>query len=368
MKQIYLDYAAATPVDPRVIAAMQPYFTEDFYNPSATYLAAQKVRDVVEAARKQVASVLGARSAEVIFMPGATAANAAAIQGILGQYPGKRALISAVEHPSVLHLVNKDQSQEIPVQSDGAVDLAALERLIDDDTVLISVMYANNEVGTIEPLREIGALAVRVREHRRTAGNALPLYLHSDASQAANYLDLHVSRLGVDLMVLNGAKVYGPKQMAILYVRSGVELPFHHGTDNVPSIVGFAAALDIAQAEKQAESARLLKLQTLFIDQLQKKIPNVIINGSLKKRLPSNVHITIPGQDNERLLMALDEAGIMAAAGSACLASSEEPSHVLKAMGISDADAQSSLRFTMGRGTTESDVRRTVDTLAELIA
>ena len=368
MKQIYLDYAAASPIDERVLAAMRPYFADEFYNPSATYLAAQRARDAVAEARSRVAQVLGSRSSEVIFMPGATAANAAAVEGVLRQYPGKKLLVSAIEHASVLRYVGEFGGREIPVGADGIVDIAALEALIDDETVLVSVMYANNEVGTIQPLKEIGTLIIRVREARRRVGNTLPLYLHSDASQAANHLDLHVSRLGVDLLVLNGAKVYGPKQTAALYVRTGTPLHVHNGTDNVPGIIGLATALEYAQAERHPETARLATLQTLFFELLQQKIPTAVVNGSLKKRLPGNVHITIPGADNERLLMALDEAGIMAAAGSACLASSETPSPVLRAMGKSDAEARASLRFTMGRATTESDIRTTVDTLARLIA
>lgn len=367
-RSIYMDYAAATPVDERVLAAMQPYYNEQFYNPSATYLAARRIKTVVDNARARVAALLGTRSVEVHFVPGATAANAAALQGIMAQYPDKQLLVSSIEHPSVLDFVGQYHGAEIPVTPEGVTDVTALERLLGDDVVLVSVMYANNEVGTIQPLREIGQLVARVREARRQAGNDLPLYLHSDASQAANYLDLHVSRLGVDLMVLNGAKIYGPKQSGILYVRTGVPVAPHGGTDNVPNIVGFARALEIAQASRHEESQRLHTLQQQFMNLLEQQLPAARINGSRKVRLPSNVHITIPGQDNERLLMALDEAGIMAAAGSACLASSEEPSHVLKAMGASDEDAQSSLRFTLGRDTTEADVRRVVDVLASLVA
>jgi cysteine desulfurase len=265
------------------------------------------------------------------------------------------------------------------VNSDGIVDSAALARLIDDDTVLVSVMYANNEVGTIQPIREIAALVRDIRERRRKAGNVTPLYLHTDATQAANYLDIHVSRLGVDMLTLNSGKMYGPKQCGALYVRAGIALRplvfgggqergIRSGTENVSGIVGFAEALDITQNMRRDESHRLTQLQKLCIERLAQKIPLAVINGSLKQRLPNNIHVTIPGQDNERMLMALDEVGIMAAAGSACSASDEEPSHVLRAMGISDADAQASLRFTLGRATTEQDIRLTVDELARIVA
>lgn len=367
-RPIYLDYAAATPLDERVLEAMEPYFAADFYNPSATYLAAQEVHTAVEAARSRVAALLGARAPEVHFLPGATAANRYALESVMKRYPGKRLLASAVEHTSVLRLLPAYGGREIPVGADGIVSLDALHQLIDDDVVLVSVMYANNEMGAIQPLRDISQALAEVREQRRHRGNPLPLYLHTDASQAANYLDLHVSRLGVDLMVLNGSKVYGPKQTAVLYARAGLDLHVHGGTENVPGVIGCAAALELAQDSRQAETARLKHLQAVFFDLLAEKIPESVVNGSCTHRMPNNVHVTIPGQDNERLLMALDDAGIMAAAGSACLASSEEPSHVLKAMGIPDAAAQASLRFTMGRGTTEADIRRTVDVLAGLVA
>ncbi len=367
-KPIYLDYAAATPVASQVLAAMQPYFADEFYNPAATYLNSQAVKRVVDDARSSVAAILGARRSEVVFTPGATAANQTVFQSVMAQHPGKKVLVSSVEHPSILNMLNMYSGKEIPVNPDGAVDLRGLERMVDADTVLVSVMYANNEVGTIQPLREVGRLVAKIRENRRKASNTLPLYLHSDASQAAGYLDLHVSRLGVDLMVLNGAKIYGPKQTGVLYVRTGVPVSAHTGTDNVPGIVGFAAALELAQSMRHEEDQRLEQLQRIFFDLLEHEIPSVIINGSRKHRLAGNMHVTIPGQDNERMLLALDEAGIMAAAGSACLASSEEPSHVLKAMGLSDAAAQSSLRFTMGRGTTEAEIRRAVDTLARIVA
>jgi cysteine desulfurase len=226
-------------------------------------------------------------------------------------------------------------------------------------------MYANNEVGTIEPLREVAELVAQKRAERRKDG--LPLYLHTDACQAPNYLDLHVARLGVDLMTINGGKIYGPKQSGALFVGAHVELKpqilgggqernLRSGTENVAQAVGLATALDIAQAMRHDEAKRLQELQKYFFAELEKAVPTAVVNGSRKKRLPNNLHITIPSVDNERLLMQLDEAGILAAAGSACSASDEEPSHVLRAMGISDADAQSSLRAAMGRGTSRADL------------
>ncbi len=379
MATIYLDYAAATPLDGSVLKAMEPYFSEHFYNPSATYLAAKAVHADIEAARASVAAVLGTRPAEVIFTAGGTEANNIALQGVMRRFPGKKIIVSSIEHESILSLARTYPCAEVPVGLDGIVDTDRLAGLIDDDTVLVSVMYANNEVGAVQPVRDIARLIGSVREGRRKRGNPLPLYFHTDATQAANYLDIHVSRLGVDLMTLNGGKLYGPKQTGVLYLRAGVQLQplfqgggqesnIRSGTENVPGIIGFSKALSIAQDMRHDESRRLERLQQLFFDLLVERLPAVIINGSRRQRLPNNIHITLPGTDNERVLMALDEAGILAAAGSACSASNEEPSHVLTAMGIAEADAQSSLRLTMGRATTEADVRRTVDTLVRIVA
>jgi cysteine desulfurase len=379
MKIVYLDYAAATPLDSKVLAAMRPYFTNKFFNPSAIYLPAKAVHQAVEAARSKAAAMLGARSAEIIFTAGGTEANNLAIHGVMRHYSDKKVLISSIEHESVLAPAHRYNCQELPVLADGLIDLSAFERLIDDDTVLVSIMLANNEIGTIQPVRRIADTIRQVLVQRRKSGNLLPLYLHSDATQAANYLDLHLSRLGVDLMTLNGGKIYGPKQSGLLWIRSGLtleplldgggqEFNLRSGTENVPGVIGFSLALEMAQTMRSVEAERLKKLQQLFYDRLAKKVPSCITNGSLTRRLPNNVHITVPGQDNERLLISLDEAGILAAAGSACSASDQKPSHVLRALGLSDNDARSSLRFTMGRATTERDIQYTVDTLARLIA
>lgn len=379
MKQvIYLDYAAATPVDKRVLGAMQPYFSELFYNPSATYIAAKQTGHALAKARDQVAHWLGARPSEIIFTAGGTEANNLALHGIMQQYPEANVVVSAIEHDSVLAPAQEYTYTEVKVTTDGAIDLNALKKAVNDTTVLVSIMYANNEIGTIEPIREAAQLFEVIRKKRRQQSNKLPLYLHTDACQAANYLDLHVARLGVDLMTLNGGKLYGPKQSGALYVGSHVRLKpmilgggqergLRSGTENVAGSIGFATALSLAQDMRHKEARRLQELQNYFFQQLETKFPNVVINGSRKKRLPNNVHITIPGSDNERMLFQLDEAGILAAAGSACSASDEEPSHVLKACGGSDADARASLRFTMGRSTTEANIDTVIAALTSLV-
>lgn len=374
----YFDYAAATPLDEQVVASMLPYFTERFYNPSATYMAAQQVRKDVDAARASIAAVLGARTNEIIFTAGGTEANNLAIHGVMRQFPDGNVVVSSIEHESVLMPAHVYECREAAVSPNGIVDVDALCKLIDDKTVLVSVMYANNEVGTLQPIRQITQAVEAIRRARRKSGNDRPLYVHTDAAQAAAYLDLHVSRLGVDMLSLNGGKIYGPKQTGVLFVShtvrlqpqvvgGGQERGARSGTENVPGIIGLAKALELVQERRHEESQRLKELQRQFIEILQRDIPAAVINGSLKHRLPNNVHLTIPGEDNERLLIALDVAGVFCAAGSACSASNEDPSHVLRAMGISDVDAQASLRFTMGRQTTPEAVAAATAALVNLV-
>lgn len=378
---IYLDYAAATPLDKRVLAAMEPYFAADFYNPSATYAAARRIHEALEAARAGVAHWLGARPAEIVFTAGGTEANNLAIHGVMQRYPEANIVVSAIEHESVLAPAREYDCREAAVQPDGVIDLEDLRQKIDDKTVLVSIMYANNEIGTIEPLRDVARLITEIRAQRAKAANGTPppLYLHTDACQAANYLDLHTARLGVDLLTLNGGKIYGPKQSGVLFIKGGIvlhplisgggqERGIRSGTENVAGAIGFAAALELAQQDRHEETRRLQVLQRQFYDLLEKHVPTAAVNGSRTHRLPNNIHVTIPGQDNERLLIQLDEAGIMTAAGSACSASDDEPSHVLRAMGLSDADAQASLRFTMGHATTAAAIDRTVAVLSRLLA
>lgn len=364
---IYLDHAASTPLDPVVLKAMLPYLKDSFYNPSATYLPAKQVRAELDQARAQVAHWLGARPGEIIFTAGGTEANNLAIQGVLRAFPNSSVVISSIEHDSVLKTAEQFNCFVTFITEQGRVDLDDLRAKIQDDTVLVSVMYANNEVGTLQPIREIAHIVHTVREERRQKGNDLPLYLHTDACQAANYLPLQVASLGIDLMTLNGGKIYGPKQSGVLFVESHVRLTplifgggqergMRSGTENVAAAVGFSSALDKAQQMRHEESQRLSEIQRYALKQIAEKLPSAIINGSTKHRLPNNLHLTIPGTDNERVLIELEQAGILAAAGSACSASSEEPSHVLRAMGIADADARSSLRITMGRSTHKVDI------------
>lgn len=378
-KLLYFDYAAATPMDPRVLAAMQPYFSDNFYNPSALYSSARKVAADIAAARAQVAGIVGSRPSEIIFTAGGTEANNIAIHGVMAAHPGKHMLMSSIEHDSVLEPGRVYGASELAVQPDGRIDLTAFEQAITDDTVLVSVQYANNEIGTVQPIRDIALVIKNIRAARKQAGNLTPLYFHTDACQATLYLDLHVARLGVDLMTLNGGKMYGPKQSGVLYVAGGLQLKplisgggqernVRSGTENVAAIMGISKALELAQADRKAEAERLNGLRDDCFAQLGTKLPHVEVTGSRKFRLPNNVHITIPGEDNERLLVELDERGILAAAGSACSASNEEASHVLLALGMTETQARSSLRITFGHDTDAAAVDRLVATLVELLA
>lgn len=375
---IYLDYAAATPLDDDIRAAMEPFWSEQFYNPSASYLPARGVHAALDTARRDIAGCLGARASEIVFTAGGTEANNLAVRGVMAGFPDGNLVTTAIEHESVLLPAEQYPCRTAPVDTQGRVQVDELIGLIDDQTVLVSVMYANNEVGAIQPLRDIAVKLDGIRADRAQRGLKRPLYFHTDAAQAANYLDLHVSRLGVDLMSVNGGKIYGPKQSGFLFVKSAVQLApqilgggqergLRSGTENVAACVGLAAALVKAVDYQADEIPRLQAMQHNFIAALQAELPTIVINGSTKKRLPNNVHFTIPNTDNERLLLELEQAGILAAAGSACSASNDEPSHVLTAMGRSPAEARSSLRFSFGRQTTPAQLNKVVDTLSRLL-
>jgi cysteine desulfurase len=376
IKAVYLDHAAATPIDNDVLKSMLPYFKESFYNPSATYLAANGVRKDLNQARQKVAYWLGAKPSEIIFTAGGSEANNLAIHGVMRQFVGSNMLLSAIEHESVLAPAQIYNHKQILVQTDGRLNLEDLKKKIDSNTILLSIMYANNEIGTVEPIKEVAKLVKEERTRRGAKG--LPIYLHSDACQAGNYLDLHVERLGVDMMSLNGGKLYGPKQSGALYVRAGVKLNpliygggqeqgLRSGTENAAAVIGFAEALNLAQSLRMEESKRLRELQILFIKRINTFKTEAYINGSIKYRIANNLHVTFVDQDNERLIMQLDELGIQAAAGSACSASSDEPSHGLLALGKSAAEARSSLRLSMGRTTTKDDIDYLLQTLEQIL-
>jgi cysteine desulfurase len=373
----YFDYAAATPMLPEVVTAMQPYFSEQFYNPSALYIGARTNRLALDEARHTIAKGLGARPTEIIFTAGGTEANNMALHGILSQFSDAHFITSAIEHDSILQPATQYNTTYVGVNDKGIIDVTQLTKAITDTTVLVSVMLVNNEVGAIQPLHDIVEVVNTVRKQRQVSGNTMPLYIHTDACQATNYLDIQVARLGVDLLTLNAGKLYGPKQCGALFVRAGIVLtPLIHGggqewnlrsgTENLANIVGFATAWKRIRGTVKEETKRVTELRDALIQGLTSQRPDCVINGPHgNRRIANNVHVTFPGKDNERILMELDEAGVQVATGSACSASNDEPSHVLKAMGLSDEAAQSSIRITLGRYTTEQSIENLLQLLAK---
>lgn len=377
-RQIYFDYCAATPVSDEVLAAAMPYFQQKFYNPSARYLAAKGVRDDLRQARKQVGAQLGIKGDEVFFTAGGTEANNVAIHGVMKRYPGARSVISQIEHDALHAPAHEYDCALAPVDESGIIDVKQLEQLIDDNTVLVSVMYVNSEIGTIQPLREIADALEWIKKDRLERGVDLPLIFHTDACQAPNHLDVQIASLGVDMMTLNGGKIYGFKQSGCLYVDRHIELQpvisgggqergVRSGTENLAHAIGLATALEDAAKRRRQLTKNMNEHQRFFIREL-KQIGGVI-NGSTKRRIANNVNFALPGISNERLMMKLDMAGIAVATGSACHASkSEEPSRVLTAIGLSNEMAQSSLRLSMGRDTTKQQLQTVVDRLTSILS
>jgi len=357
-----MDHAATTPVRPEVVEVMLPYFGTEFGNASSVYGWGRRAHQALDQARDTVAELLGAASNEIIFTSGGSEGANLAIKGVAWAYQtkGKHIITSAIEHHAVLDtaLWLKKHGFEVtilPVDEEGFVSPAEVEKALRPDTILVSIMHANNEVGTIQPIAEIGAI---VRKHGA--------FFHTDAVQTAGVLDLNVEELNVDLLSLSAHKFYGPKGVGTLYVRKGVRLdPLIHGgaqerrrragTENVAGIVGLAKAFELAREERVAENARLTKLRDRLIEGLQ-TIPSSKVNGSLSQRLPNNVNVCFQYIEGESMLLNLDLRGIAASSGSACTSGSLDPSHVLLAMGLTHEIAHGSLRLTLGRDNTESDV------------
>ena len=374
-ERIYLDHAATTPLRPEVRAAMEPYLSADgFGNPSSLHADGQRAKRALDAARDTLAQALGGQFSEITFTSGGTEADNAALVGILlARGRGSHLVTTRVEHEAVGETARFLETLGfgvtfVPVDEWGRVAPQAVADALTDQTVLVSVMHANNEVGTIQPLREIAAIV-----HARGA------YFHTDAVQTFGQLPVNVHALGADLLSVSAHKIYGPKGAGALYVRSGVPIaPLLHGggqererragTENVPAIVGFGEAVRRLLPEREDEAARLTKMRNLFLAALNQHIPGIILNGHSTERLPNNLNVSFPGLDAETLLLTLDRAGVSASSGSACTSGSIEPSHVLTAMGLPDARVKSAIRLTLGRGTTIEEVYRTVDILAGIVA
>jgi cysteine desulfurase len=378
MKKVYLDYAAATPIDERVLQAMLPYFSQKFYNPSATYLSARAIRQELAEFRATVAKILGAKPAEIVFTSGATEANNLAIRGIAAKFPEAKILASSLEHSSVLEPAAAVGARLIPALPSGLINFDKLQGLIDDNTVLVSVMMVNNELGSLQPLREIARIINEHKTRRLSSGNELPLYFHTDAAQATNYFDLQTSRLGVDLMSINGGKMYGPKGSGFLFVKAGTRLDpqilggsqefgVRSGTESMHQIAGLAVALAQAQERADEQAVQVGKLRQELETGILDMLPTAVINGG-KHRAPHISSVTFAGVDNETLMMQLDERGIECALGSACSASSEEPSAVLKAISLSDDLARSTIRFSLGRLTSRADIDQTLEAIRSLLS
>jgi cysteine desulfurase len=373
MRRIYLDNAAATQMDKRVFKAMEPFFEDIYYNPSALYFGARQARDSLEQARATVARLIGAKPSEIIFTAGGTESNNLAIQGVAQANPNKQILISAIEHEAVRKPAANYKYKIIKVDERGRLNIDDLKKIINADTVLVSVMYVNNEIGTIQDIVAITKIVKEERRKRAKSGNSNPIYVHTDACQAPLYLDVNVARLGVDLMSLNGGKIHGPKQSGVLYVKSGVllkpqilgggqEFGYRSGTENVAFANGIAKALDLANKNRPKRAKDVSELRDYFVQKLQKNF-DVTISGHPSNRVANNVHAIFDNCDNERVLFALDELGVDVAMGSACSASSDEVSHVLLAIGKSEQQARSSIRFSLGKDTTKSEINKTVEIL-----
>lgn len=365
----YLDYAAATPIDKKVLAAMQPYLVEKFYNPSAAYGLAREVRADYEDARHRIASVIGAKPTEIIITAGATESTNLAFN--VPRVKKSKILLSAIEHKAVLAVATREtlftRVGLVGVDKKGSIDFDDLENQISDETILISIGYANSEIGTVQDIRKISKIVAKVRDDRLKRGIKTPLLFHTDASQAAGLLDINVARLGVDMMTLSAGKCYGPKQVGLLYVRTGVRLEplivgggqesgLRSGTENVAGVVGFAKAIEIAEAKRKSEVKRQGEIRKKFINFLKVEFPDIVINGNAKHCLPGLVSFSIPGLDAERALYALDQNGIQVATGAACDANRHSKSHVLAAIGLDDELINGSIRVSIGRDTDEKQI------------
>jgi len=388
MKTIYLDHAASTPLEPRVREAMLPYLETEFGNPSSFHGLGKKAKDAIDEARASIAKLLEVKSDELIFTSGGTESINLAILGAAraNSKHGKHLITSAIEHHAVLGAMEHLEKKEgfmvtvLPVDEFGRVSVAEVEKAIRPDTILISIMLANNEIGTVEPVAEIGKmLGERLRESERGGekGSFSPL-LHTDACQAAGALSIKPKLLGVDLLTINGSKIYGPKGSGLLYVRAGVKIEpimfggfqergLRPGTENVGNIVGLAKALEIAFAEREAESKRLTALRDEFIVGLKTRVPKIRLNGHPTERLPNNVNVSILDIEGEALTLYLDAKGIEASTGSACTSTSLDPSHVILATGLPYEAAHGSIRFTLGRSTTKADLDYVLEVLPSLV-
>lgn len=371
---VYLDNAATTPVKQEVLDAMIPYFTENFGNPSSVYKVAQINKKAIDEAREIIAKTLGAQTNEIFFTSGGTEADNWAIRGIAESYKskGNHIITTKIEHHAVLHTCEylEKQGYEVTyldVDEDGLVDPAAVEAAIKDSTILISIMYANNEIGTIQAIAEIGEIA---KKHK--------VFFHTDAVQAIGQVRIDVKAQNIDMLSLSGHKINGPKGIGVLYVRRGIKLANliyggaqergrRAGTENVPGIVGLAKAMELTYTDFDAKVEKLTKLRDKLIKGLLDTIPHAKLNGHATKRLPNNANIGVEFVEGESLLLLLDMNGIAASSGSACTSGSLDPSHVLLALGLPHEKAHGSIRFTLGVQNTEEEIDYVLGKMPQIV-
>ena len=375
MRDVYLDYAAATPLDDDVLQEMTPFLDTCFYNPSAPYAHGREARARLSESRSRIAKVLGARPGCITLTAGATEANNIVFASVQGE-----TVCSAIEHESVLACVEHRGGKLIEVDSEGIVTAQAVRQALGPKTELVSVGLANGEIGTVQPMRAIARVVAEERMRRLEEGDRRPLLLHTDATQAAGFLSLNVSGLGVDLMTLSAAKIYGPKQVGLLWHAEGVALGslirgggqesgVRSGTENVAGAAGFARALEIAERLRPKESARLITLSQKLRCAISAEVNDAVFSGprKAKLRLPGLVHVSFPGVEARRLVIALERMGVSVGTGSACAANRMRISHVLDAIGLDERAAAGSLRITMGRATTAADVSYAAEAIVTCI-
>lgn len=380
---IYLDHAAATPMDAEVFAAMKPLLLNQFANASALYKSAQDSRTVLDDARTCVAEVLRTNESSIFFTRGGTESINMAILGVVKKYAsqGKHIISSPTEHAAVLETLRALEKEGfdvtyLPVDASGNISLQDIKKSLRKDTILVTLMYANNEIGTIHPIADIGRLLLKWRKEQKTV---FPFF-HTDACQATNYLPLQVDALHVDLLSLNGAKVYGPKSSGILFKRRGVELApllyggghengLRPGTEDIAGSVGLATALRIAEKQRTKEEKRIAALRGYFWKKMKKQINDVVLNGPelQENRIANNLNVSFIGAEAEAVILYLDAKGIAVASGAACSTDSDEPSHVLRACGMEESRMKSSIRFTLGRSTTKKQIDTVMKHLPEII-
>lgn len=363
-------------MDNKVLEAMRPFFSEQFYNPSAAYASARQVRREFENVRHNIAQILGAKPAEIVFTAGVTEAVNLALTSV----DNGQMVTSAIEHAAVLSFTKIKAAKILTVDPHGNLDLDQLRMSLSDDVRLVSLTYVNSEIGTILSVKNVAQIVSEVRGARRERGNMTPLYFHLDAAQAAGILDLNVARLGVDLMSISAAKCYGPKQVGALFVRAGVKLRpvvfgggqehgLRSGTENVAGAIGFAKALEIAEKKRKSETKRLAKIRSRFVVYLHEKFDDdgLEINGARKNQSPAILNFSLPHLDGERAVFALDQRGIFVSTGSACAANAGVRSHVLLGCGLSNEMVDGSLRLSFGRGLTEEMVDKILPILGQTL-